>query len=126
MIDNYVGWSLLKRPMELINIKPSFYTIKSKLLIKTRNQLTKLLIDGPDNESEGHKFIIQSQIDLIDELNDRKITKRIKRAEDHSGNKKTKSKVTKHLIDENQNEISLTNHTSIINDLNTKRSPTGR
>lgn len=123
MIDNYVGWSLLKRSMELINIKSSFYTIKFKLLIKTRNQLTKPLIDGQDNDSEGHKFIIQSQINLIDVLNGRKITQRIKRAEDQLDNKKQiKSNRT---LDGNHVEISLdvTNH--IIGDLNTKRSPTG-
>lgn len=44
--------------------------------------LTNPLIDGQDNDSGRHKFIIQSRIiNLIDELNGRKITQCITRAE---------------------------------------------
>lgn len=53
--------------------------ITNKTRIKLTNPLP--LINGRD-DSDGHKFIIQSRINLIDEINDRKVTQRIIRAQD--------------------------------------------
>lgn len=58
--------------------------------------MTNLLIDGQDNDSEGHKYIIQSRMNLIDELNKlsgRKVTQRITRASDEDDPTKNDVKI---------------------------------